>query len=172
MGSKTKKFADILLRAMQSATRQEFDYLAFRKNLKHQSDHLPLDQKYQAAFQATAKEGVTLRHALQAARQPSDIMQEEGYKFRDVLRKQQQEKVKTPQDRLHTLSKEIEKKKKQIEQLQKEVATLDQETANLRQSAEEASDTIRETAADFQSALTIMLNQVQEDIDALKKLHK
>jgi methyl-accepting chemotaxis protein len=168
MGSKKKKFADILLRAMQSVPADRFDYLAFRKELRNPA-YESREDKYQQAFAAVAKNGATMHDALQMARSSADALQEEARKFREVLGKQREEKVRIPQARAEQVAQEIRKKNAEIQRLKSEVEELQVQLSQDQDAAEEAADTIRSTATDFQSALTLMMNQVQEDIEHIKK---
>lgn len=168
MGSKKKKFADILLRAMQSVPTDRFDYLAFRKELRNPA-YSSQEDKYQQAFTAVAKNGATVHDALQMARSSADALQEEAQKFREVLGKQREEKVRIPQARAEKVVQEIRKKNAEIQRLKSEVEALQVQLTQDKDAAEEAADTIRSTATDFQSALTLMMNQVQEDIEHIKK---
>jgi len=168
MGSKTKKFADILLRAMQSVPNDRFDYLAFRRELRNPTNGSE-EEKYQRAFAAVAKDGATIHDALQVARSSADALQEEAQKFREVLGEQREEKVRLPQARAEKIAQEIRSKNAEIQRLKGEVEALQQQLTQDSDAAEEAADTIRSTATDFQSALTLMMNQVQEDIEHIKK---
>lgn len=168
MGSKKKKFADILLRAMQAVPAGRFDYLAFRKELRNPKNTSEED-KYRQAFAAAAKNGGTFHDALQVARASADALQEEAQKFREVLGKQREEKVRIPQARAEHVAREIRKKNAEIQRLKSEVEELQVRLTQDQDAAEEAADTIRSTATAFQSALTLMMNQVQEDIEHIKK---
>ncbi len=168
MGSKTKKFADILLRAMQSVPTDTFDYLAFRKELRNPTNGSE-EERYQKAFSAVARDGATMHDALKAARASADALQDEAQKFREVLGKQREEKVRIPQARAEKVAQEIRKKNAEIQRLKGEVDELQRQLSQDQDAAEEAADAIRSTATDFQSALTLMMNQVQEDIEHIKK---
>lgn len=161
MTSKQKKFIDILFRALQRADLGSFDYLGFRKKLK-EYNHLEEEERYQQAFKEAGGWSAGTDNARQAMETGVKALIAETEKFKGVLQKQKQEKVVAPQTRMEQIKQAIQRK-------EQEIAELKSEYTDRQQQAEEAQQTIKQTASDFQEAYQQLVTQVRADLEKLNQ---
>ena len=161
MTTKEKKFIDILFRALQRADLGSFDYLSFRKKLKAYKD-LDEEERYQQAFKEAGGWSAGTNNAQKTIEKGVKVLISEAEKFKGVLQKQKTEKVETPEIRMEQIKEQIQHKQREIETLKKEYITQ-------REKAQQARETIQETASDFQGAYQQLIGQVRADLDKLNQ---
>jgi len=161
MTTKQKKFIDILFRALQRSDLGTFDYLSFRKKLKEYQG-LSEEERYQQAFKEAGGWSAGTENARKTIEAGVEALIGETDKFKGVLQKQKIEKVEVPHTRMAQIKEDIQRKQREIETLKKEYITQ-------KEQAEEAQQTIRQTASDFQEAYQQLVNQVRGDLEKINQ---
>ena len=169
-GKITPKFTDILLKSMEKANLDGFDYLEFKKSLQSlQKMEMNEATAYQSAFVMAQTMGVTPAHLIKTAQHYLDALSQEEKKFESALANQQQNKIGSKRKELQELQKGITGKGAQILQLQKEIKQ-DQITAGkLETSVNSAVNNIENTKNDFIASYKNLVNQIGVDMDNMKK---
>ena len=169
-GRVDQKFADILIKAMQSKNIDGFDYLEFKQSLRSLKD-MQMDEgtRYKSAFAMAKTLGATPEMLVQSAAFYVDVLKKEEAKFEEALLKQREVKVLSKSREIESLEANIAKKEQHIQQLKKEIEQGRQKVQMLLQEKEEAAENMESTKNDFIASYNTIVGQIREDMQKIKE---
>jgi hypothetical protein len=165
----SKKFLDVLLKAIEANNLEGFDYLEFKQSLQSLSN-MDMDEitKYQSALAMAKTMGATKAKLVQSAKHYVAVLMEEEKKFLDAVENQRTKQVSSKQNKLKQLENLIIEKDKKIIALQAEIVkhkdTLEKEKTNINQSAAK----VEATKDGFIAAYNQVLSQINGDIKRME----
>ncbi len=167
----TAKFVDILLKAIDDANQDGFDYLEFKQSLQSLSK-MDMDDntRYKSAVAMASTMGANTDHLISSASKYMDVLKKEDQKFQQALASQRQKQVQGGAESLTKAKDNIKAKKARIEQLKKEIAASETKLAELEKKVAGAESKIENTRIGFAAAYQSVTTQIKTDIDRLKKL--
>lgn len=164
-GKVSRKFIDILFKALRKNDLEGFDYMEFKKSLQSlKKMDMPIETRMQSAFAMAETMGVDKEKLLQSAEHYIQVLQREEQKFEQALENQQSKKIETKKGQLGQLNQAIEKKLAQIKKLEAEVAQHKEQINNLRSEIEGAASNIASTKNDFIASYNSLVNQIRLDM--------
>lgn len=169
-GKVDKRFADILVKAMQSANTEGFDYLEFKQSLRSLKD-MEMDDgtRYKSAFAMAKTMGATPALLIESARFYISILKKEEAKFEKALDKQRQLKVLSREQELAALEAQLVEKEQMIEQLKQELKAGRAKINTLKSAREEAAASMEDTRNDFIASYNTLVSQIKEDVENIKQ---
>lgn len=165
----SKKFLDVLLKAIEANNLEGFDYLEFKQSLQSLSN-MDMDEitKYQSALAMAKTMGATKTKLIKSAKHYVAVLKDEEKKFLDAVENQRTKQISNKQTKLKQLENLIAEKEQKIKSMQAEIekhkATLDKEKANINQSAAK----VEATKDGFIAAYNQVLAQINGDIDRMQ----
>lgn len=170
IGKVDKRFADILVKAMQSANTEGFDYLEFKQSLRSLKD-MEMDDgtRYKSAFAMAKTMGATPALLIESARFYISILKKEEAKFEKALDKQRQLKVLSREQELAALEAQLVEKEQMIEQLKQELKAGRAKVSTLKSAREEAAASMEDTRNDFIASYNTLVSQIKEDVENIKQ---
>jgi predicted nucleic acid-binding Zn-ribbon protein len=172
-GKVTPKFTDILLKAMDNADLEGFDYLEYKKSLKSlQKMNMAEGTAYQSAYAMAQTMGATPEHLVKTAEHYLNALLQEEKKFENALSNQQESRIGAKRQEEQQLTKTIQDKEAQIKMLQAEIQQHQQKLGKLDGEIKEADLSIANTKNDFMASYQNLVHQIQEDITKMKQYLK
>ena len=165
----SKKFLDVLLKAIEANNLEGFDYLEFKQSLQSLSN-MDMDEitKYQSALAMAKTMGATKTKLIKSAKHYVAVLKDEEKKFLDAVENQRTKQVSNKQNKLKQLENLVAEKEQKIKSMQAEIekhkATLENEKANINQSAAK----VEATKDGFIAAYNQVLAQIKGDIDKMQ----
>jgi chromosome segregation ATPase len=135
----SKKFTEILFKAIEDNNQEGYDYLEFKQSLQNLKS-LNMDEatRYKSAFASAQPLGATLDGLVNSAQYYQKVLDAEEKKFADALRNQRTKKIEARKVEIENAQKSIEQKRKEIEQLKSQIQSAE---AQLQETQTEVSDT-------------------------------
>lgn len=164
-GKVSRKFVDILFKALRKNDLEGFDYMEFKKSLQSlKKMDMPIETRVQSAFAMAETIGVSKQHLLETAEHYIKVLQQEEQKFEQALKKQQGKQIESKKGQLGQLNQTIEKKMAQIEKLKAEVAQHKEQINTLQNEINGAATNIVSTKNDFIASYNSLVNQIKQDM--------
>jgi chromosome segregation ATPase len=164
-GKVSRKFVDILFKALRKNDLEGFDYMEFKKSLQSlKKMDMPIETRIQSAFAMAETMGVNKQHLLKTAAHYIKVLQQEEQKFEQALEKQQSKQIESKKGQLDQLSQTIEKKLAQIKKLEAEVAQHKEQINTLQNEIKGAATSIASTKNDFIASYNSLVNQIKQDM--------
>lgn len=169
-GQVTEQFTDILLKAMEGANLEGFDYLEYKRSmqslLKMNMDDAT---RYQSAFAMAQTMGATPAHLIDSAQHYLDTLKAEEEKFEAALNHQREKQIAAKQQELDQLQGVIKNKEEKIRQLQAEIKQHEQSLTGLEQDIKEATAKVESTKNDFIASYDNLVEQISADMENMKR---
>lgn len=172
-GQVTKKFMEILLKAMEANNLDGFDYLEYKQSLKS-LEKMPMDEptRFQSAFAMAQTMGANPEKLIQTAKHYIDILQKEEKKFEDALTHQRTKQIGSKQQEINKLEERVKAKAEQIKKLTKEIEVDQKRAEGLKQEIKGASQKVESTKNNFIASYNMLIDKISGDIDKMSKYLK
>jgi uncharacterized protein (DUF3084 family) len=169
-GKVTKKFTDVLLKAMQANNIEGFDYLEFKQSLNSLSK-MPMDEKtmYQSAFAMAQTMGADAGKLIQTAQHYIDVLKSEEKKFEQAVASQKQKQIASKQAKAKKVEEQIQSKAQRIKQLTQEIEAHQKQIEALKKDISAASSKVETTKNDFIASYNTIVGQIHADLENMKK---
>lgn len=165
-GAVSKKFIDILFKALQENDLEGFDYLEFKKSLQSlKKMDMDVPTRIQSAFAMAQTMGVNKQKLLESAEFYIGILKKEEQKFESALNNQRQKQVDAKKQKIQQLEDGIKKKEEQLKKLQAEVAKHNEQINTLQTEIKGAVSKIAGTKNDFIASYNTLVNQIRQDME-------
>lgn len=163
------KFVNVLLKAIDAANIEGFDYLEYKQSLQSLAK-MDMDEatRYQSAFAMAKTMGASPASLVDSASQYLQVLKMEDSKFSKALVAQRQKQIVAREKALKKLETTIVEKKKKIKALDKEIEQHQQELGQKKSSIDQAKAKVETTASQFKLAYNSVTAQIQKDIDRMK----
>ena len=172
-GKVRNKFIEVLFGALEKNNKEGFDYLEFKQSLQS-LEKMPMDEatRYQSAMAMAKSMGVQRDALIESAKHYISVLTQEELKFKQALKKQQDQKVTQREKELKALQESITAKQKQIERLKKEIEDAGQKADKIQASLATEKQKIQSTANDFMASLKVLSDQIHSDVEKMKQYLK
>lgn len=172
-GQVTKKFMEILLRAMEANNLDGFDYLEYKQSLRS-LEKMPMDEatRFQSAFAMAQTMGATPEKLIQTAQHYIQVLQNEEKKFEDALTHQRSTQIGAKQQEINKLEETIKRKAEQIKKLTQEIEGNQKKSEALKSEIQEASRKVNSTKNDFIASYNALVDKISTDIEKMSKFLK
>lgn len=172
-GQVSRKFIDILFKALRKNDVDGFDYMELKKSLQSLKK-MDMDEatRFRSAFAMAETMGVSKEQLKESARFYIRVLQQEEQKFERALSKQKAQQIGNKQTQISQLQEDIQKKEAQIKKLQEQVAQQKEQINTLQVQIKEAGGRIAGTQNDFIASYNSLVNQIQQDIEHIDKYIK
>lgn len=169
-GKVTNKFTGVLMKAMEAANLEGFDYLEFKQSLKS-LEAMPMDEatRYKSAFAMASTMGVSAQKLIATAGHYMKVLQQEEQKFEQALAGQVQSRVGERQQQIQSLDRLVQEKEAKIKQLQAEIEQHRQQAEKLRHEVGSAQGKVETTKNNFIASYNNVVRQIQNDVERMKQ---
>ncbi len=167
------KFVNVLLKAIDAANKEGFDYLEFKQSLQSLAS-MDMDEatRYQSAFAMAKTMGATPKQLLASADDYLKVLAAESKKFKAALSSQRSKQVSGREEQLKGLQKTIAQKKKKIQELTIEIEKHQEDLGQQKTAIEQAKAKVELTNQQFQLAYQSVVNQIEKDSERMTKYLK
>ena len=168
-GKVSNKFTDVLLKAMDRANLDGFDYLEYKRSLGNLTK-MNMDEatRFQSAYAMAQTMGATPANLIETAKHYVDALKQEESKFAQALAGQEQKQIGDKKTKLEDLTKSIANKQNQIKKLQTDIEQAKAQKDKLQAQMEQANRKVANTKADFVASYDNLVHQINSDIDKMK----
>ncbi len=165
-----EKFVNRLLQSLEENNTEGFDYLEYKQSLQSLVD-MEMDEgtKYKSSLAMARTMGASPAKLINSAQHYLNVLAKEEKKFQDALKNKHNQVVEGQQQTIKQLETSIAQKQKQIEQLQQEIAKQQAQLEKAKSSIDGEVGKIHSTKAGFYAAYHIVVDQIQADVDNMKK---
>ncbi len=172
-GQVNEKFTDALLKAMEAANVEGFDYFEFKQALNNLAS-MPMDEatRYKSAFAMAQTMGATPTKLVNTATGYLDALKQEDAKFQQAANNQVQSQIGNKQAQIDNFDALIKQKNDQIQKMTQEIEQHKKDMDTLKQDISQASSKVAQTKADFDATYQSLVGQIQKDIDNMKNYLK
>ncbi|WP_143473219.1 coiled-coil domain-containing protein [Flavilitoribacter nigricans] len=172
-GQVTKKFMEILLRAMEANNLDGFDYLEYKQSLKS-LEKMPMDEqtRFQSAFAMAQTMGATPEKLIQTAEHYVSVLQNEEKKFEEALTHQRTKQIGSKNQEISKLEENIKAKAEQIKKLTQEIEADQKRSAALKNEIKDASQKVESTKNNFIASYNALVEKISGDIEKMGKFLK
>lgn len=169
-GQVSQEFTGVLLKAMERANLEGFDYLEF-KNALNNLKKVEADEskRYRSAYALAQTMGTTPAQLIQTAEHYLAALHAEEKAFEEALAGQMQSQVGNRMEQVAAVEKAIQDKEARIQQLQKEVEQHRQDIAATQAEVNSAKAKMEDTKRDFIASHDNLVRQIQGDVENIKK---
>ncbi len=169
-GSKPEqKFVDLLLKAIEAANVEGFDYLEYKQSLQSLTKIEPDDAKrYKSAFAMASTMGLTKKKLEESIGHYLEVLKSEEEKFQQALQNQRSTQINQREIRTKQLEEFIEQSRKQIQDIEKQIASSERELAGIESEIEAALSKVASTKNSFYASYELVSGQVKGDLDKIK----
>jgi vacuolar-type H+-ATPase subunit I/STV1 len=166
----TKKFVDVLLKAIDANNLEGFDYLEFKQSLQSLSK-MDMDEatRYKSALAMAKTMGATRAKLKKSAQHYVNVLKKEEAKFMDAVKNQNTVQVTDREKRLGQLSQLIKEKEQKIVQLQKEIVAHKKELETAKGKINQAAAKVAATRDGFIAAYNSVQGQIMSDMAKMDK---
>jgi hypothetical protein len=164
---------DRLLLSIENNNQPGFDYLEYRHSLKSLAA-LPMDEpvKFQSAFATAATMGVTLDKLLASIEFYKKVLRNEEDIFVKASKEQYTVNIENKMKEKEKINAVIKEKSLRIQKLTEEIRTHQTEMEEMGKLIETGDVKIKETTANFNNALQVLISQMDQDAIKLKQYIK
>ena len=172
-GKVTKRFMDVLFKAMQDNNLDGFDYLEYKQSLMSLKK-MPMDEatRFQSAFAMAQTMGANPDQLLKTAQHYIDVLDREEKKFEEALAAQRQKQIGSKKQAILKLEEEVKKQAEQIKKLTEAIETKQKKAQKLKEDISLASTKVEATKNDFIASFKSLVSQIQGDMENIKKYLK
>ncbi|MBX2928708.1 MAG: hypothetical protein KF852_12810 [Saprospiraceae bacterium] len=172
-GQVSQKFMDILFKAMEDNNPDGFDYMEFRQSLASLKK-MPMDEqtRFQSAFAMAQTLGATPSKLLDSAMHYIAVLNREEQQFEQALAAQKAKQIGSKEEEMLRLEQTVQAKTEQIRQLTAEIEAHQKQAGQLQKEIGQASAKVETTKNDFIASYNALVEQIQADVDSMKKFLK
>lgn len=172
-GQVDRKFMDILFKAMENNNPEGFDYMEFRQSL-NSLKKMPMDDqtRFQSAFAMAQTLGATPATLLDSAMHYIAVLKREEEQFELALTAQKSKQIGSKEQEIGKLEQNILAKTEQIQKLNAEIEANQKQLEVLRRDIAEAAVKVETTKNDFIASYNSLVEQIQADVEHMKKFLK
>ena len=172
-GVASKKFTDILLKALETNNLDGFDYMEYKRSLESLKK-MSMDEKtrFQSAFAMAQTMGVSAQKLIQSVEHYIRVLRNEERKFNQAAEHQKTTQISNKKKDIENLQNSIKQKKQQIEALKKEIENDEKLLAKIDAEVNNTASKVAKTQADFTASYQLLLSQIEDDYDKMKNYLK
>ena len=165
-----QKSVDFLTKALDRSNLPGFDYIEFKQSLDALSKlNLEEETAFKSAFATASTVGLTKTKLLQTAGHYKNVLANEKTQFDSALHKQIEQKVAGKEGEVNKLKDQIVKHQEKIKQLQDQIAKFQKTIDGADAQIDAARKKIESTRDGFVYTHQSILNQIDVDIENIKK---
>jgi len=165
-----QKSVDFLTKALDRSNLPGFDYIEFKQSLDALSKlNLEEETAFKSAFATASTVGLTKTKLLQTAGHYKNVLANEKTQFDSALHKQIEQKVAGKEGEVNKLKDQIVKHQEKIKQLQDQIAKFQKTIDGADAQIDAARIKIESTRHGFEHTHQSILNQIDVDIENIKK---
>jgi len=173
LGPADEKIRDRLLKAIQGANLDGFDYLEFKDAVRDLAADMPDESlRFRAAFKTAKTVGVTLGTLISSAQHYLGVLAAEEKSFRSAQADKVAKDVQAREKRSGQLDADLLDKENQIKMLNEEIRKAVEEKQRLVSEVAEARAKIEGTQIAFDSTYRVLAAAIESDIQKLKSYIK
>ena len=165
-----QKSVDFLTKALEKSNLPGFDYIEFKQSLDALSKlNIEEEMAFKSAFATASTVGLTKTKLLETAEHYKKVLANEKAQFDSALHKQVQQKVAGKEGEVKKLKDQIVKHQEKIQQLQDQLAKFQKTIDGADAQIDAARKKIESTREGFERTHQSILNQIDKDIENIKK---
>lgn len=167
-GQVSTKFTKVLLKAVERANQEGFDYLEYKNSVRSLSN-MSMDEetRFKSAYAMGQTMGADADKLVKSARHYLTVLKDEKKKFDQAAQLQVEKKVASKKRDLQNWEQQIASKEKQIDKLQAEIKTLRSRIGTINEALEKEEIKVQNTQADFVASFNNLYNQISADIEKM-----
>ena len=164
------QFMDILLKAMEEANLEGFDYLEYKRSMQSLTK-MNMDDatRYQSAFAMAQTMGATPAKLIESAEHYVEVLKQEEEKFEVALGHQRKKQIAAKEQDYQKLQQSIQEKEAKIKALQEQIVQHRKELTTTEQAIKEATTRVEGTKNDFIASYNHIVGQISADIEQMKR---
>ncbi len=172
-GTATKKFTDILLKALEENNLDGFDYMEYKRSLESLKK-MSMDEatRYQSAFAMAQTMGVSAPKLIQSTQHYIKVLANEEQKFQQAVANQQSSQIKAKGEEIKNLEATVKNKQAQIKKLTEEIAQHEKQAEKMKSEISGATAKVQATRSNFLASYQLLSSQIQSDFENMKKYLK
>ncbi|MCG8327514.1 MAG: hypothetical protein MI974_07510 [Chitinophagales bacterium] len=172
-GKVSKKFMEVLLKAMEANNIEGFDYLEYKQSL-NSLKNMPMDEKtrYQSALAMAQTMGVTPAKLIDTAQHYIRILQDEEKKFEQAVANQINTQIKSKEQEISKLEETIKAKAAKIKELTQQIEAHQKNQEKLKTEILDSSRKMESTKNNFIASYNSLVGQIQEDVENMQQYLK
>ncbi len=172
-GTATKKFTDILVKALEENNLDGFDYMEYKRSLESLKK-MSMDEatRYQSAFAMAQTMGVSAPKLIQSTQHYIKVLANEEKKFQQAVANQQSNQIKSKQEEIKNLDATVKNKQAQIKKLTEEIAQHEKQAEKMKSEISGATAKVQVTRSNFLASYQLLSSQIQSDFENMKKYLK
>ena len=165
-----EKMIDSLLRAIDAANLDGFDYLEFKRAVKAlQKFSMDEATQYRSAYTTASTIGVTLPELVSSAQHYLHVLDAERDKFQASFQAEYDRKITQSETEVKRLRQEMADKASEIERLQREIELRNERVNELERVTEAGRARVIRTRDAFGASYAHVRNLIAGDIDRMKR---
>jgi len=166
----SKKFIDVLLKAIEANNLEGFDYLEFKQSLQSLAK-MDMDEltRYQSALAMAKTMGADKKSLVSSGKHYLKVLKQEQQKFMQAHQSQQTKQVADRENRVKQLENLVKEKNQKIAALQKEIEADQKSLETEKATINKAAAKVSATKDGFLAAFNQVSNQIQNDIQKIEK---
>jgi len=172
-GKVDEKFINRLLGALEEHNIEGFDYLEYKQSLQNLGN-VEMDEatKFQSALAMAKTMGASSTKLIDSANHYVKVLSAEEAKFLEAFKNQQAMQVNNRNADIKKYEDGIAQRKAQIEKLKKEIEAGEKALAEKKASINQANAKVQATKDGFYHAYHIVVSQITDDLEKMKKYLK
>lgn len=172
-GTATKKFTNVLLKALEENNLEGFDYMEYKKSLESLKK-MSMDEatRFQSAFAMAQTMGVSAPKLIQSTQHYLQVLNSEQQKFQQAVANQKSSGIKQKEQEIVNLDKTIKNKQEQIKKLTAEIEHHQKTMEKMKGEITNEASKIESTKANFMASYQLLMSQIQDDFEKMKKYLK
>lgn len=165
-----QKSVDFLTKALEKSNLPGFDYIEFKQSLDALSKlNMEEETAFKSAFATASTVGLTKTKLLETASHYKKVLANEKKQFDAALQKQIDQKIAGKEQEVKKLKDQILKHQEKIKQLQDQIAKFQKTIDGADAQIDAARRKIESTRDGFEHTHQSILNQIEKDIENIKK---
>ena len=169
-GRPDEKFINRLLGALEQHNVEGFDYLEYKQSLQNLGK-VEMDEatKYQSALAMAKTMGATNTKLIDSATHYLKVLSKEEAKFLDAFKTQQTKQTSNRNQQIENLQKGIAQREAQIKKMQQEIEAAKKSLEEQKNNNNQANARVQATKDNFYHAYHIVVEQISDDLEKMKK---
>jgi len=166
----SKKFIDVLLKAIEANNLEGFDYLEFKQSLQSLAK-MDMDEvtRYQSALAMAKTMGADKKSLVSSGKHYLKVLQQEQQKFMQAHQSQQSKQVGDRENKIKQLENLIKEKNQKIAALQKEIEADKKSLETEKATINKAVAKVSATKDGFLAAFNQVSKQIEKDIAKIQQ---
>ncbi len=172
-GKASKAITETLLKAIEANNQSGFDYFEYKSALKSM-EKMPMDEptKFRSSFATASTLGVTMNKLVDSANFYLKVLANEETKFVSAAEQQFKNNIDNKLEEIELLKRVVASKNEQIKKLTDEINGHHGKLEGLNQHITDSKGKIEQTKSSFAIAYMNIKDQIEADIDKMKKYLK